>query len=57
MVDADGHFAAELAMISGDLTSIAILASVERALLMSAGYTQLMFAVLADDIHAVKKVY
>lgn len=55
MVDADGHFAAELAMISGDLTSIAILASVERALLMSAGYTQLMFAVLADDIHAVKR--
>ncbi|EFO61062.1 Protein 21.1, partial [Giardia lamblia P15] len=55
MIDADGHFAAELAMISGDLTSIAILASVERDLLMNAGYTQLMFAVLADDIHIVKK--
>lgn len=55
MIDVDGHFAAELAMISGHLDSIAILSSIEKPLLVDAGYTQLMFAVLADDVYATKQ--
>lgn len=55
MIDIDGHFAAELAIVSGHLSSIVILAAIEKSLLINAGYTQLMFATLADDAHAVEK--